>query len=333
MKKTALFVTMLAAALLGGQVFADVNLTKLEGGILEGDKYIGVEDIDASGGKVIVSNSNDGSDMSDVEVIGGQGDESATGNTVIMTGGEVSRLTGGCCMFSVTGNVVIVAGDSKVGELVQGGLAIQGPSQDNKVHLVGNGATATIDDAQGIAAKYTGGKLSLNDVAAGGDGTEWSGNSVDIYGTGIDAGDLRNMQVLNFHIANLDDGAPPMITLTEAYLDLTGFLVPTEENASLDLALTFDALDSMEWKPGASVTLVNAGSGIKMDESLLGKEYNIYRNGDPDKTVLGTATLKLEQGEGTTKILKLVTNGNVPEPTTGILSLLALAALTARRKK
>ena len=333
MKKTALFVTMLAAALLGGQVFADAVPTKVKGYSQKyGDLYIGADGDQSSGGEVFVSYSADGSDMSSVEVMGGRGGESTTGNTVIMTGGEVWTLCGGKSQKSATGNVVIVAGDSKVGMDVLGGNATGGSSRDNKVYLVGNGATATIADAQGKKAEYTGGKLSLRHVIAGGEGDTMSGNSVDIYGTGIDVRDLRMMQVLNFHIANLDDGATPMITLP-SWLFLTNFLVPTEDNPSPELALTFDALDSMEWKPGASVTLVNAGEGIKIDESLLGKEYNIYRNGDPDKTVLGTATLKLEQGEGTTKILKLVTNGNVPEPTTGTLSLLALAALTARRRK
>lgn len=332
MKKT-LFITMLAAALLGGQVFADAVPTKVEGYSQKfGNLYIGADGPQSSGGEVFVSYSADGSDMSSVEVMGGRGGESTTGNTVIMTGGEVSTLCGGKSQKSATGNVVIVAGDSKVGMDVLGGNATGGSSRDNKVYLVGNGATATIADAQGKKAEYTGGKLSLRHVIAGGEGDTMSGNSVDIYGTGIDVRDLRMMQVLNFHIANLDDGATPMITLP-SWLYLTNFLVPTEDNPSPELALTFDALDSMEWKPGASVTLVNAGEGIKIDESLLGKEYNIYRNGDPYKTVLGTATLKLEQGEGTTKILKLVTNGNVPEPTTGILSLLALAALTARRRK
>lgn len=332
MKKT-LFITMFAAALLGGQVFADAVPTKVKGYSQKyGDLYIGADGDQSSGGEVFVSYSADGSVMSSVEVMGGAGGESTTGNAVIMTGGEVSTLLGGKSQNSATGNVVIVAGDSKVGMFVQGGDATGGSSQDNKVYLVGNGATATIAYAQGKEAKCTGGKLSLGDVIAGGVGDTMSGNSVDIYGTGIDARGLGMMQVLNFHIANLDDGATPMITLP-SWLFLTNFLVPTEDNPSPELALTFDALDSMEWKPGASVTLVNAGKGIMIDESLLGKEYNIYRNGDPDKTVLGTATLKLEQGEGTTTILKLVTNGNVPEPTTGILSLLALAALTARRRK
>ena len=272
-------------------------------------------------------------------MISGQSGKDASGNTAIMVSGSVGNMIGGLSggglgQTSASGrNIAIVAGDSVVSYILAGGLnMIDGAANDNKIYLVGKGATATIADAQGNTDTYRGGAISLNTVC-GGKGSVSAGNSIDIYGTGITvSSSVQDMQILNFHIANLDDGATPMITLPSR-LDLTNFLVPTEETPSPELALTFDALDSMEWKPGASVTLVNAGNGIGIDESLLGKEYNIYRNGDPDKTVLGTATLKLEQGEGTTEILKLVTNGNVPEPTTGILSLLALAALTARRRK
>ncbi len=331
MKKT-LFVTMLVAALLGGQVFAYVP-TKVEGySKQDGNWYYGKKVTNPSDGKVTVSYSAEGTNMSNAMVVGGFGGGSATSNTVIMTGGEVQMLKGGDGINSATGNVVIVAGNSKVSTVVCGGNAADDSSQDNKVYLVGNGATATIADAQGNTDTYTGGNISVGTVDAGGTGDAQSGNSVDIYGTGIEVKSMDNMQILNFHIADIDDGATPMLALSRMLI-LTNFLVPTEDNPSPELALTFDAMESMEWKPGASVTLVNAGWGITIDESLLGKEYNIYRNGDPDKTVLGTATLKLEQGEGDTQILKLVTNGNVPEPTTGTLGLLALAALAARRRK
>lgn len=365
MKRT-MFITMLAAALVGGQVFADYIPTITNAGKVNDGFYVGEysQTEDVSGANVTINEVQEGGeDFSRIGVYGGYtigeqaaasnnkitmtggqvqslfgalGKTTVSGNTVIMTGGKVTSLNGGFSTENealVEKNVVIVARDSVVGYLIGGGLnTVSGAANDNKIYLVGKGATATIADAQGNTDTYTGGAISLNTVF-GGRGPVSAGNSIDIYGTGITASGLvKDMQILNFHIANLDDGATPMITLPSR-LDLTNFLVPTEENPSPELALTFDALDSMEWKPGASVTLVNAESGIGINESLLGKEYNIYRNGDPDKTVLGTATLKLEQGEGTTKILKLVTNGNVPEPTTGILSLLALAALTARRRK
>ncbi len=323
MKKT-FFLSMLAAALLGGQACADAILTKVEGYSykLGNNQYIGVLDENASEGKVTVSYSADGSDMSGAIVYGGLG-TSATNNTVIMTGGEVSELIGGDGMNSATGNVVIVAGDSKVGMFMRGGNAKSASSQDNKVYLVGNGATATIADAQGNMGTYTGGNVSLGVVLVGGDGRDRSGNSIDIYGTGIEAKELGRMQILNFHLLSGQlASTAPMVTITEA----DGFTIRN------GLDLSFDAVEGMEWKPGDSVTLVEAHKGMSIAPEVLAKEYDIYQNGDPQKTVMATAKLTIEQGQGTTQFLKLVVP-RVPEPTTGTFSLLALAGLAARRRK
>lgn len=96
---------------------------------------------------------------------------------------------------------------------------------------------------------------------------------------------------------------------------------------------SFDAVEGMEWEPGDSVTLVEAQKGMSIAQEVLAKEYNIYQNGDPQKTVMATAKLAIEQGQGDTQYLKLTVQGSVPEPTTGTLSLLALAGLAARRRK
>ena len=80
---------------------------------------------------------------------------------------------------------------------------------------------------------------------------------------------------------------------------------------------------------------MSSALGIKIDESLLNKEYNIYQYGDPSKDapiLEARAQLVLEQGQGNTQFLKLLVP-KTPEPTTGTLSLLALAALAARRRK
>ncbi len=351
---------MLAATLLGGQVFAaDYIPTTVEGAVLIAGNYYGDKNTvgDASDGDAIVSQpETGGGDKSNTNVYGGYaltaatnnkitmtggqvsmlcggyGSTTASGNTVIMTGGKASGLFGGYTQtgMNAENNVVIVAGDCEITTILYGALsrASGSTAKDNKVYLVGKGATATIADAQGNTDTYTGGKLSLDDISAGGAGQDKSGNSIDIYGTGIEAMILENMQILNFHIADLDDGATPMITLKALELDLTGFLVPTDETPSPELSLTFDALGSMAWQPGASVTLVNAAYGIKIDEALLNKEYNIYSHDNP-ATIVGTGKIELEQNN---RILKLTVQG-VPEPTTGTLGLLALAGLAARRRR
>ena len=77
---------------------------------------------------------------------------------------------------------------------------------------------------------------------------------------------------------------------------------------------------------------MEAQKGMLIDDYLLTKEYDIYRNDNPD-ILMATAKLVLEQGQGTTRFLKLVVPGNVPEPATGSLALLALCALAARRRR
>ena len=311
--------------------------------------YIGTPDV--IGGITFIDSANEnkvvvtGGDLRDVvggwaeELVEGVGVGDVCDNTVIMTGGSVRNLYGGYRISSsdvekeVSGNRVYITGGTA--EYVLGGQAvgINVNCLNNQVHLVGAGASVTVD-----GVTYEGHEMQLNAVVCG--ATELisgqkSGNSIEIYGSDITTARLRQntFQILSFHIADFDD-APTMLTLTDAPLDLTDFLIPTEETPTPELALTFDALDSLVWKPNATVTLVGAEKGINgLDPSLLEKEYNIYRNGDPSQKVLGTATLKLEQGEGTTQYLKLVTNENVPEPTTGTLGLLALCALAARRRK
>ncbi len=309
--------------------------------------YIGTPDViggitldnSANENKVVVT----GGDLRDVvggwaeELYEGSGVGDVCDNTVIMTGGSVRNLYGGYRIsFSdvekeVSRNRVYITGGTA--EDVRGGeaLGLNVNCLNNQVHLVGAGASVTVD-----GVTYEGHEMQLNAVVYGAEyiSGQKSGNSIEIYGSDITTASLRqnSFQILSFHIADFDD-APTMLTLTDAPLDLTDFLIPTEETPTPELALTFDALDSLVWKPNATVTLVGAEKGINgLDPSLLEKEYNIYRNGDPSK-MLGTATLELEQGEGTTQYLKLVTNGNVPEPTTGTLGLLALCALGARRRK
>ena len=98
-----------------------------------------------------------------------------------------------------------------------------------------------------------------------------------------------------------------------------------------DFEFSFDAVESMNWKPGDSVTLVSAQSIFALHPEELDKEYNIYQYGDPEK-INAIATGKLELNQDKT-LLKLVVTSTIPEPATGTLSLLALAGLCIRRRK
>lgn len=112
-----------------------------------------------------------------------------------------------------------------------------------------------------------------------------------------------------------------MVTLTET---LTFVLTS-------DFEFSFDAVESMDWKPGDSVTLVGAQTIFALLPEELDKEYNIYQYGDPEK-INPIATGKMELNQEKT-MLKLVVTSVIPEPSTGTLSLLSLAGLCARRRR
>lgn len=373
---------MFAAALLGGQVFAEPTGTAVEGydeSVSSSTNYYGKYTNDSStatGGNVTVKaeptgqvptaaliyggqanaggasnnkvtmqggtvksiyggNGNAGASNNTVTMQGGTvsnfiyggigGTEGgASNNTVIMTGGSVKTLYGGSggTNYSASDNVVIVTGGTVTTSLSVG--YANGGAQNNKLHLVGKGASnVNIADAQGNSVAYDGDSGGINLANVFGSyvttGTS-TGNSIDIYGTGIKiSGMLSRMQVLTFNIADVQmSGASP-----EAALILTS----TATSAALNLTgvdLQIKDLDVQEWTPGETITLVQASQAIQGLES--GSVVDIKR-GDQ---VVALGQLELSDDN---KILSLTVQGKVPEPTTGSLSLLALAGLAARRRK
>lgn len=350
MKKT-FFVTMLAAALLGGQVFAAIP-TKLEGGTKSGTSYYGAnKSAAAKDFKVTVSYSVDGEDNSGTDVYGGLSKNSyASGNTISMTGGEVLSLhagvgkstsykntvtmTGGTAQHVYGGqstassseaynNTVIVAGDSNITGSISGGYSENGKANDNHVYLVGQGATANIADAMGNTETYTGGAITVNEIRVGNGGRSSLGNTLDIYGMNITVGsiDTSSTQTLNFHISEAlvpGEAAMPMITLTSG-----GF------GFSQDQLYFYSDMET-DWGEftDKSITLFSAAQAISGVED--GSEVQIKAE---DGAVLATATLAL-QSEGKSLVMSNIKEAPpVPEPTTGTLSLLALAGLCARRRR
>lgn len=350
MKKT-LFFTMLAAALVGGQVFAaDAIPTKVEGyNDHSGFNYYGKRNNsgEAKDANVTVSYSETGSDLNRANVYGGsasteasnnkitmtggqvlslygaEGKTTVSGNTVIMTGGKVtSSLRGGHSTANETPlvekNVLIVAGDCELTTAqLYGGYSSHGDTKDNKVYLVGKGATATIADAQGSTSTYKGGNITLKAVYAGyGEGTH-ANNSIDIYGTGITVSNyVDKMQILNFHISqNQIGGEDSMLTLTSYDMKLTNVTIGIQD------------VDVQAWTPGTTVTLVQLEKDKKTITGIeSGKEVDIMR----DDKVVAKGQLVLSNDNMT---LSLSIPGSVPEPTTGTLGLLALAGLCIRRRK
>lgn len=342
---------MLATALTGGQVFADSAYTVVEETLgydapsLIARTYKDIHQLDGIEGMTLTIRAPEqaeiGRDLSEYKVIVayrqtidpnlGLKTGNVTNNSLVMKGGAVNRLWGAATYARVSvadGNSVVMTGGTVFDSVVSGYSEYNRASQ-NAVYLVGKGGKATI---RGV--EYTGSDagIQIKGEVQVGAGASSTSNALDIYGTDISIGSINTAytQILNFHIADarLTSEYAPMITLTNAPLDLTGFLIPTDDAPTPAQALTFDALGSLEYKPGTSVTLVSDALGIKIDESQLNKEFNIYSHNHPE-TIVGTGKIELEQNN---TILKLTVQG-VPEPATGTLSLLALACLCMRKHR
>ncbi len=308
--------------------------------------------IEISGGNIISGpNVSITGSVIEGEIIGGKTSSGKSETSfVVVSGGEAKGITGGAtekgnadlntvvvsdnCSIdgnliggkstdgSATKNAVTVCGAVIGGNLIIAQAGGKGVASKNNLTLAGQGGTAEDEEGGSITIKG-------NILVSGGVSEKSSGNSIDIYGTDITAGAVMGIQILNFHIVKGQlDSAVPMLTLTseDQALDLTNFL-SCNATTIQDYSLNFDAVEAMDWQPGQSVTLVSSALELKVNPELLSKEYDIKIHGKD--TVTATATLELSE-DG--KQLLLVRYGNVPEPTTGTLSLLALAALAARRR-
>ena len=312
----------ISASLYGGlgAGYATQNSVTISGGSVADDVY-GAASLRGNAKENIVAIT--GGSVGGEVVAGESSLGQADNNGVFISGGELVDVYG-ARGNSTQQNLVVVSGGTVTGTLAGAETTdTTKTAMNNEVHLVGEGATITLGEN---SLEIKGNAMQLGDIYGAintnPDATASSGNSVDVYGYGITANSLQSMQELNFHmLAAIENTDIPMVTLTS-------------ENTQLDLGsellLNFDAMDAMTWQPGDSVTLVSSALGIKVDESLLAREYHIYQYGDSEQIPVGTAKLELHQ-EG--HVLKLVVPGSVPEPTSGTLSLLALAALAARRRK
>ena len=334
MKKT-LFITMIAAALVGGQVFAAVIPTTTDADMVDDGFYVGVynQTADVSGANVTINEEQEGGeDFSGSRVYGGftEGEQAtASNNSVTMTGGQVATVEGG---YSTSGdatyNTVTVSG-GQVDE-VYGGYSYFGNANNNSVTITGGQVDVeTVYGGMGKEAA-NGNTVVLSSCTVNGyvfaakaDGT-CTDNAIEIYGTGTTAKYIGGMQLLNFHIA---DG---VLFSQKAMVNLTS----TSNGEGLNLTeveLGFNAADVQDWGKyeGKSITLVTAAQSITIDAGSLGKVAITDANG----ATVATATLGLGGSENVLSLSNIKGVTPVPEPGTGILGLLALAALCARRRK
>lgn len=355
MKRT-MYISMLTAALMGGQVLAqDVTLTQIEGAkYYTVDEFNNVTDpygyvgsygngTEATGAEVsLLPGGESAKDLTGMSVFGAYATATSGkpvyNNKVTMSGGEVCTVVGACAVAlpdstaysntviinggavktvygalsdtaDVIGNVVIVSGGTVSCKLTAGDSG-SGAVRDNKVYLLGQGGKATIADAQGNKASYTGSSgLVLGTVAAGTCYTgETSNNSIDLYGYGIAATNVTKTQNLNFHLvdAQADDSASPALTLTgtskSQVFDLTG----------MEFAIDAEAVNDWTQFEGKDIVLAHSqqvitgfgDSSRKVNVTIDGQTYDskavlTLGNGGKDLClkVLGGNTEILQNGQ------------------------------------
>ncbi|MDO4818284.1 MAG: PEP-CTERM sorting domain-containing protein [Akkermansia sp.] len=259
-------------------------------------------------------------------VYGGYGNDGAANNSAIVTGGQVGgNVVGGeCWTGSANGNTVVLSGCIVGGNVTAGSNYTGDEASNNHVYLLGKGASAVIG-----GKAYTGGDqgVTVAGYVAGYhalDGATTTGNSIEVYGTAITAATLCGTQMVNFHIA---DG---VLLSQEAMVSLTS----TSDGEGLDLTgveLGFNAADVQDWAAyeGQSITLVKAAQSITIDQGSLGDVAIKDANG----LTVATATLALGGSDDVLSLSNIKGTAPVPEPTTGTLSLLALAGLCIRRRR
>ena len=180
MKKT-LFITMLAAALMGSQVLAEefTPTTVSNASLYYGIMYVGEYSLtdDVSGGNVTIQKDLDlGDDLSGCVVYGGRADAEnkiATNNAVTMSGGQVDYVYGGACLAgTATLNTITISGGQV--DTVYGGsggtiaenntVTISGGQVDNIV-FGGYGSTGNAENNTVIVRSGT-----IGSAAAGSSG-------------------------------------------------------------------------------------------------------------------------------------------------------------------
>lgn len=351
MKRTFM-ITTLAAALMGGQVFAATVIpTKVTGNPYGKwvdnnawfcGAYSGTAQTAKNGTVNVTAVESGGDDYAATKWICGGGSRSgdANNNAVVMDGGQVAYLIGGAVGTDKTSsdNVVVMSGG--IAECVYGGYSGQGQKKatintNNKVHLVGEGYTGTLtlpNDSHGNAQSVAviGSALSITKiVGAGSDytGSTNTNNTLDIYGTKIEVAQIVSTTTLSFHITDgLATAEAPMLNYTTA---VTSKALTFHDDKKVAGGCEFIATEVTDWSAfaGKSITLVQAAKEIKGLTADDLKEGGVELSGADGVTA--TATLVLSDDH---KALSLKF-ANVPEPTTGALSLLALGLLAGRRRK
>ncbi len=214
MKKT-LFIALFTAALMGGQVCAEITGTTVDGyEVLKDNLYYGKysDSESVADGNVTIKADEYGEVPNNADVYGGSAKNgNASTNSVTISGGEVRKIFGGDAYDSAKGNTVTMTG-GKSG-IIYGGYATYGDATENDVTInggyveyyvrggytySGNATGNTVTMSGGEVADVLGGHAYMSGIATKNTVTINGGtvNSCVIGGSGEDTGDVTKNTVI-----------------------------------------------------------------------------------------------------------------------------------------
>lgn len=227
-----------------------------------------------------------------------------------MTAGQVSQSAG---TLNIGENVTLTADSVSVGSDMVVNGSLTAATEDSLLTIVGQGHL-TNDGAIGMDILLEGGELTAVDGSSFADvvatsGTIYLGDAVSFDSLTLGS----NAEIALYTLRNAPNGVTVYVGKGGAVAD----------NVTI----------------GNNVTFVVETEGTA--EDLVGQNLTIFQKQDGTTYDLDEAKLIVKDSTGTETELSFSSNGdgtvnitgNIPEPTTATLSLLALAALAARRRR
>lgn len=280
-------------------------------------------------------------------VYGGGKDGTINGDTqVVLTGGTVmGNVYGGGSGGTINGNSsVTIDGNLAAiyGNTISGGGTGGTISGNSTVNII----NASASDYEGTIDKFTG------TISGGAKADATAASPSGVYGTRTLAFDNSKLQGTAFDTATIADfdaitlsnsaitlsslGGATELTLQDSTLNITGD-ADSLESLSMDIDSGL-MIDSISGTSDKDFFITLTGTDIDLDRLSIALTGVDYSNG----TVLDhvyilaegiTYNAEIAWRDQQSPIRNLVVGAAVPEPTTATLSLLALAALAARRRR
>ncbi len=283
-----------------------------------------------------------------------KGEVKVTGGVLTLQDG--SSLTTKQVTVSSSGKLAVQEGSTLAGGVKAGSLSLSGADADISNVEVTASALAGIEDTEAslsgtnltIAGNYAVTGVSFSDSEISVDSGTLTFNTAVLTDTTLNVGVGGKVAVTEGELA-MGTGNVAVALAADSGLATEG--TEAEYNSAMYTMVSTSQLDGLVWTDSSSITLALGGTlaqnGLgnvalnfenftkKVEGELLGIDALdlgtpsfVLADSLKDYSIVGIST----EGSGTTIYLKS-TSAAVPEPATATLSLLALAALAARRRR